>query len=118
MSRIKENASTMEKHVALKYSIGILFKVNNDYQPVVIGANGKESFFSYLALAHALERGAVELASLYFAAEMHFLEHIDKLAEQLAQVAPTRFFGVPLVLGRIQSGILKKLPQKKLSTVC
>jgi long-chain acyl-CoA synthetase len=80
----------------------------------VMPAKGKERFFSYLPLAHAFERGAVELASLYFAAEVHFLEHIDKLAEQLAQVAPTRFFGVPLVLGRIQSGILKKLPQKKL----
>jgi long-chain acyl-CoA synthetase len=75
---------------------------------------GQERFFSYLPLAHAFERGAVELSSLYFGAEVHFLEHIDKLAEQLKQVAPTRFFGVPLVFGRIQAGVLRKLPQKKL----
>jgi long-chain acyl-CoA synthetase len=73
-----------------------------------------ERFFSYLPLAHAFERGAVELTSLYFGAEVWFLENIDKLAEQLAQVAPTRFFAVPLVYSRIQAGILKKLPQEKL----
>ncbi|MGQ0585741.1 MAG: AMP-binding protein [Gammaproteobacteria bacterium] len=76
-----------------------------------------ERFFSYLPLAHAFERGAVELTALYFDAEIHFLENIDKLAEQLAQVAPTRFFAVPLVYGRIQAGVLKKLPQEKLEKV-
>jgi long-chain acyl-CoA synthetase len=75
---------------------------------------GLERFFSYLPLAHAFERGAVELASLYYGAEVHFLEDIDKLAVQLAEVAPTRFYGVPLVYGRIQAGVLKKLPQAKL----
>ncbi|HUR42232.1 MAG TPA: AMP-binding protein [Verrucomicrobiae bacterium] len=74
-----------------------------------------ERFFSYLPLAHAFERGAVELTSLYFGAEVHFLENIDKLAEQLAQVAPTRFFAVPLVYARIQAGVLRKLPQEKLA---
>ncbi|HUS23427.1 MAG TPA: AMP-binding protein [Candidatus Binatia bacterium] len=73
-----------------------------------------ERFFSYLPLAHAFERGAVELASLYFGAEVHFLENIDKLAEQLPQVAPTRFFAVPLVYARVQAGVLRKLPQEKL----
>lgn len=80
-------------------------------------APGGERFFSYLPLAHAFERGAVELTSLYFGSEVWFLENIDKLAEQLAQVAPTRFFGVPLVYGRIQAGVLKKLPQAKLEKI-
>ena len=80
-------------------------------------APGGERFFSYLPLAHAFERGAVELTSLYFDAEVWFLENIDKLAEQLAQVAPTRFFGVPLVYSRIQAGVLKKLPQQKLEKI-
>ena len=83
-------------------------------QQVMPPAPGGERFFSYLPLAHAFERLAVELTSIDFGAEVHFLENIDKLAEQLAQVAPTRFFGVPLVYARIQAGILKKLPQEKL----
>ena len=73
-----------------------------------------ERYFSYMPLAHAFERVAVEMASFYTGAEVHFLEHVDKLAEQLPQVAPTRFFGVPLVYSRIQAGLLKKLPQQKL----
>jgi long-chain acyl-CoA synthetase len=75
---------------------------------------GQERFFSYLPLAHAFERGAVELSSLYFGAEVWFLENIDKLAEQLKEVAPTRFFAVPLVYSRVQAGVLRKLPQEKL----
>ena len=86
-------------------------------QEVMPPAPDGERFFSYLPLAHAFERGAVELTSLYFDAEVWFLENIDKLAEQLAQVAPTRFFGVPLVYGRIQAGVLKKLPQEKLEKI-
>lgn len=77
-------------------------------------AQGQERFFSYLPLAHAFERGALALGSLYLGAQVYFLEHIDKLARQLPQVAPTRFFGVPLVYSRIQAGVLRKLPQKKL----
>ena len=73
-----------------------------------------ERFFSYLPLAHIFERGVVELCSLYVGAEISFMESLDKLASQLAEVAPTRFYGVPVVYGRIQSGILEKLPQKKM----
>ena len=77
-------------------------------------AIGNEKFFSYLPLAHMFERGAVELASIYLGAQVYFNENIEKLAEQLKEVAPTRFFGVPLVYSRIQGGVLKKLPQEKL----
>ena len=78
-------------------------------------AQGQERFFSYLPLAHAFERGAVLGLSMYLGAEVHFLENLDKLAEQLPQVAPTRFFGVPLVYNRFQAGVLRKMPQKKLA---
>jgi len=73
-----------------------------------------ERFFSYLPLSHIFERGVIELSSLYIGAEVSFMESLDKLASQLAEVAPTRFYGVPVVYGRIQHGILHKLPQKKL----
>ncbi|MGH8456497.1 MAG: AMP-binding protein [Stenotrophobium sp.] len=76
-------------------------------------AVGQERFFSYLPLAHMFERGAVELASIYLGAQVYFNESLDKLAEQLKEVAPTRFFGVPLVYSRIQSGVSRKLPQEK-----
>lgn len=75
---------------------------------------GTERLFCYLPLAHMFERGAVELTSLYLGAEVWFLESQDKLAEQLAEASPTRFYGVPLVYSRMQAAILKKLPQAKL----
>ena len=81
-----------------------------DTPPVASG----EHFLSYLPLAHAFERGAVEVASLYLPAQVHFLEELEKLPATLAMVRPTRFFGVPLVYSRIQGGILKKLPQAKI----
>jgi len=80
-------------------------------QPAI--ASG-EHFLSYLPMAHAFERGAVGVASLYLPAEVHFLEELEKLPATLALVRPTRFFGVPLVYTRIQAGILKKLPQAKI----
>lgn len=80
----------------------------------VMPAVGKEKYFSYLPLAHAFERGAVELASLYLCGEVWFLENLEKLGEQLREVAPTRFHGVPLVFSRIQTQILKAMPQQKI----
>jgi long-chain acyl-CoA synthetase len=73
-----------------------------------------ERIFSYLPLAHIFERGAVEMFSIYTGAQVSFLESLEKFAEQLAEVAPTRFIAVPAVWTRIQQGILKKLPQQKL----
>ncbi len=84
--------------------------VLRDQPPVASG----EHFLSYLPLAHAFERGAVETASLYLPAQVHFLEELEKLPQTLAMVRPTRFYGVPLVYSRIQGGILKKLPQAKI----
>jgi Long-chain acyl-CoA synthetases (AMP-forming) len=81
----------------------------------VMPPRGKEVFLSYLPLAHMFERGAVELASVYLGAEVHFLEAIDKLGETLKSVRPTRFFAVPLVWTRIQNQILKAVPPAKLA---
>jgi long-chain acyl-CoA synthetase len=80
----------------------------------VMPPEGTERLFCYLPLAHMFERGAVELTSLYLGAEVWFLENIDKLGEQIIDVQPTRFYGVPLVYTRMQAAILKKLPQAKL----
>ena len=80
----------------------------------LIAPSQNERLFSYLPLAHIFERSAIELFSLYSGAQVSFLESLDKFAEQLAEVAPTRFAAVPAVWGRIQQRILKKIPQKKL----
>lgn len=77
-------------------------------------SKGDERLLSYLPLSHLLERVAVEMSSLAWGAEVTFLEHIDNLSKRLQAVAPTRYFGVPLVYGRIQGGVLEKIPLKRL----
>ncbi len=74
----------------------------------------REVLFSYLPLAHLMERVFGEAMGLAVGAELHFLEKPEELAATLAKVAPTRFSGVPLVYARVQAGILGKLPQHKL----
>lgn len=73
-----------------------------------------EYLLSYLPLAHAFERGAVEMASIYLGAQVSFLESPALLAATLRCVRPTRFFAVPLVWGRLQSAVLERLPQSRL----
>lgn len=78
-------------------------------------ARGRERLLCYLPLAHAFERGAVELTSLVIGAEVYFIEGVDQLQSALQTARPTRFFGVPLVFNRIQAGVLRKLPQEKMN---
>ena len=73
-----------------------------------------EVFFSYLPLAHIAERGVVEGMSLYSGGVVNFLENIDRFAEQLTEVAPTRFFAVPLVWNKLRAGVLAAMPQARL----
>ncbi len=73
-----------------------------------------ERLFSYLPLAHLLERTAVEMASLYWGSEVFFLERIEKMAEQLPEASPTRFVAVPLVLARMQAGYTMRMPEAQL----
>lgn len=75
---------------------------------------GDERLFSYLPLAHLLERAAVEMASLYWGAEVFFLERVEKMAEQLPLAAPTRFVAVPLVLARMQAGYTSRISEERL----
>jgi long-chain acyl-CoA synthetase len=75
---------------------------------------GKERLFSYLPLAHVFERVVVGLGSLYYEAEVYFLEDLGTLADELAAYAPTRFYGVPLVYGRIQKGVIEKVGADRL----
>lgn len=77
-------------------------------------ADPEPRWFSYLPLAHVFERGVVGMASLYTGAEVSFLENLTTLQRDLSSVAPTRFIAVPLVWSRLQSGIIDKMPEKKL----
>lgn len=73
-----------------------------------------ERFFSYLPLAHVAERMVVEMGSLYFGATIYFAESLESFNQNVREAKPTVFFGVPRIWKKLQSGILEKLPQRKL----
>jgi long-chain acyl-CoA synthetase len=75
----------------------------------------KETFFSYLPLCHVAERMLVECGGIYTGSTIYFVESMDTFAANLAHTQPTVFLAVPRIWEKLQEGILKKMPQKKLS---
>ena len=71
-----------------------------------IGANADEISISYLPLSHIAEQiltihGPMALGSL-----LYFAESIEKLGENLAEIRPTLFMGVPRVWEKIQAKMM------------
>lgn len=78
------------------------------------GINKPERFFSYLPLSHIAERSYIEIGVLYSGSSISFTESIDKFADNLREVQPTVFGGVPRIFAKFQDGILARMPQRKL----
>ena len=72
-------------------------------------------FFSYLPLCHIAERLLVNMGSLYSGGRVYFAESLDTFTFNLQEASPTVFLGVPRIWSKFQQGILKKLPQWKLT---
>lgn len=75
----------------------------------------EESFFSYLPLCHIAERLLVQMGSLYSGGRVSFAESLDTFSNNLVEVSPTVFLGVPRIWTKFQQGILTKLSQKRLN---
>ncbi len=69
---------------------------------------------SYLPFNHIADRVYTELFSLGFGTEISFVESIDTFAKNLKDTSPTVFGAVPRIWTKLYSGILAKVPQKKL----
>ncbi|MFW8636055.1 AMP-binding protein [Cribrihabitans pelagius] len=74
----------------------------------------EDRMLSYLPLAHAFERTVVEHGSLYHGASVSFVESLDTFADDLRNAAPTIFQSVPRLWMKFHSGVLGKMPQRKL----
>ena len=81
----------------------------------VVALSQNDRFFSYLPLAHVAERLLIETCGLYCGGTIAFAESIDTFAKNLQTIEPTIFLSVPRLWQKFQSGILAKVPQKKLS---
>jgi long-chain acyl-CoA synthetase len=112
MTLVYTSGSTGDpKGVMITYR-NVLFAADGLTEALPGGAS--ERLFSYLPLAHVFERVAISIASVYYEAEVYFLGNPATLADELAAYAPTRFYAVPLVWNRIQTGVIKKVGADRL----
>ena len=80
----------------------------------VMNYTPEDRLISYLPLAHITERAMVQHVGLYHGCTVSFTESLDTFAEDVRNAAPTVFISVPRLWMKFQSGILGKMPQKKL----
>jgi len=69
---------------------------------------------SYLPLAHITERGLVETTSYYAGVMLFFVDSLETFVDDLKIANPSFFISVPRLWNKFQSGILSKMPDKKL----
>jgi long-subunit acyl-CoA synthetase (AMP-forming) len=79
--------------------------------------NHEDQVISYLPLSHIAEQDISLHAPYHTGCTIWFAESLDKLGENLAEVRPTLFFGVPRVWEKIQAKMMaagaKNPPLKK-----
>lgn len=79
-----------------------------------LGISPTDRTFSYLPLAHIMERSALELGSLDGGCHLYFAESLDSFMADLQRARPTLFISVPRLLLKFQQGVLAKLPAPRL----
>lgn len=67
-------------------------------------------FVSYLPLSHAAERGLVEAGGIYCGGTIGFVESLATFADNIRELSPTHFFGVPRIWEKFRSKIKEQIP--------
>ena len=80
-----------------------------------LAIDSRDRLISYLPLAHITERALIEHVSVQHGCPVSFVESTNTFAEDLRNTMPTVFVSVPRLWTKFQSGVLAKMPQKKLS---
>ncbi|MFO7778059.1 MAG: AMP-binding protein [Nitriliruptoraceae bacterium] len=73
------------------------------------GYSDREQVLSYLPLCHVAEKIFTLYLPLATGSVVHFGESIDTVAEDLREVSPTVFVGVPRIWEKMHSGVLVKM---------
>jgi long-subunit acyl-CoA synthetase (AMP-forming) len=68
----------------------------------------QDRLLSYLPLSHIAEQVVSHLLSIATGAAVHFAESLEKMPENLREVRPHFFLGVPRVWEKVQAGIQAK----------
>jgi long-subunit acyl-CoA synthetase (AMP-forming) len=78
------------------------------------GITDSDRGLSYLPLAHVMERALVECASFYSGGHIFFTDKLSTFLEDLHRARPTLFISVPRLWLKFQSGVLEKMPERRL----
>ncbi len=81
----------------------------------MLGIRGSDSGFSYLPLAHIMDRLISECGSLATGYRVSFAESIDTFLEDLQRARPTLFASVPRLWLKFQRGVFARLPERRLA---
>jgi long-subunit acyl-CoA synthetase (AMP-forming) len=98
---------SIQNQIALMRELYEENPLRNDY-------TGDNRYFSFLPLNHVAERGTIETMCLTHGGEIFFTESIERFAANLQDAKPTFFFAVPRIWTKLQQGVLKKMPQRRL----
>jgi len=82
----------------------------------VLDLRAEDRMLSYLPLAHAFERAALEATSLRAGTKIFFAESLDTFVKDIQRARPTVFHSVPRLWLKFQHGVHAKMPAKKLNT--
>jgi long-chain acyl-CoA synthetase len=77
----------------------------------LVGATSADRILSYLPLSHIAEQMFTIHLPAVTGSAVYYAESIEKLLENLLEVRPTAFFGVPRVWEKFQAGVAAKLAE-------
>ena len=104
------------KGAVIKYeSLMNTREIHEAYNPLAIDVGGDNRFISYLPLNHIFERICIEWTALRYGGSISFVESLETFGQNLADIEPTTFQGVPRIYTKFQEKILSKMSQKKLN---
>jgi long-chain acyl-CoA synthetase len=77
----------------------------------LVGGTAQDCVLSYLPLSHIAEQMFSIHGAITMGASVYFAEGIDKVPDNIKEVQPTLFFGVPRIWEKFQTGVSAKLKQ-------
>jgi long-chain acyl-CoA synthetase len=81
----------------------------------MLGIRGSDSGFSYLPLAHIMDRWVSEWTSMVTGYRVSFAESVDTFLDDLKRARPTLFVSVPRLWLKFQRGVFARVPERRLA---
>jgi len=114
MASIVYTSGSTGKPKGVMLSFGLMEAAASGLRSTV-SSTPEDRMLSYLPLAHVFERLVIEANSLVSGFQVFFADSIDTFTADIHRARPTLFVSVPRLWQKFQAGVLKVLPQRRLS---